>query len=201
VQTDLITRAEVYVSELLRNHLPVEISFHNLEHTRDVVEAACILSTAHGLPAESREILALAAWFHDTGLTSTYSGHETSSARIARDKLGEWGYAESQIEIVTRCILATRLPQEPQSLLESILCDADLFHLSVGQYWEKAELLKTENFAVHGEMPEEKWYLKNLNFLVRHTYLTPYGKQFLEPGKRENIYKNLKKLETLILTP
>ncbi|WP_204306740.1 hypothetical protein, partial [Klebsiella pneumoniae] len=73
----------------------------------------------------------LAAWFHDTGFSSGQAeGHEETSVQIATQFLQSRHTDEGIMQRVASCIRATKMPQSPVSLIEKILCDADLQHLA-----------------------------------------------------------------------
>ena len=59
-----------------------------------------------------------------------YQNHEYYSQVVARNFLGRKNWPPAEINRVTGCIAATKMPQKPTTLLEEILCDADLAHLA-----------------------------------------------------------------------
>ena len=63
------------------------------------------------------------------------------STKLATTFLQENGADAALIEKVTSCINATKMPQSPGSLIEQILCDADLAHLGTDEFSAKNELL------------------------------------------------------------
>jgi uncharacterized protein len=74
------------------------------------------------------EIVELAAWLHDIGsIVYGRENHHITSAKIAEEKLREWGYPEKKIEIVKKCILNHRgsCPGIKESKEEQIIADAD----------------------------------------------------------------------------
>ena len=76
----------------------------------------------------------LAAWFHDIGHLIKYKGHERESQKLAWNWLQRESYPSDKMKIILSCIAATQLPQTPKNLLEQVICDADLFHLSLEEY-------------------------------------------------------------------
>jgi predicted metal-dependent HD superfamily phosphohydrolase len=88
------------------------------------IGAACRLS------AEELEGVILAAWFHDAGYVEAIEGHEEKSVEIATSFLRENGYPQEKIARVAACIRATKMPQNPKTLMEQVLCDADISHLA-----------------------------------------------------------------------
>lgn len=189
----LISAAEQYVVSLFSQKIGKDLPYHSFAHTRDVVLHAELIAGNHELNEEDHAALILAAWFHDTGFASGLDKvHEEESQRIAADFLKQHKADQPLIDKVNGCIIATRMPQSPTSLIERILCDADLFHLGTKAFIEKNKLLRQEiNNFQDKKIGKKEWRHKNLEFLERHRYFTAYGKDVLEPVKR----RNLKELE------
>lgn len=180
----IVYRAGSHVVRLLRKQLPTDRVFHNVHHTINVVQGVVDIGRAEGVDPENMEILMLAAWFHDTGHVRTYAGHEEISVELARDWLRKQSYPEAKIEEVVRCINATTMPQQPTDLLERVICDADLYHLSFPTYDHYQALLREEWKLLLGiEMTDAEWDASNDGFLSRHRYWTDYGRERLE-GKK-----------------
>jgi hypothetical protein len=137
----------------------------------------------------------LAAWFHDTGYSSGQAmGHEAVSMELASKFLQEQRVDPSIINKVVGCINATRLPQNPHSLLEQIMCDADLYHLGTSDFKEKNKLLRAElNDFGNLDLSKKDWRKKNIDFLSRHTYFTSYAKENLDPLKQVYLQELSKK--------
>jgi len=77
------------------------------------------------------------------------------------------------------------LPQTPHTLIEQIICDADLFHLGTSDFKEKNKLLREElNDFGNMELSKKDWRKKNIEFLLKHTYFTSYAKEHLDPLKQ-----------------
>ena len=178
-------RAGRYVARLLITELPPDHLYHNLHHTIDVVQGVITIGRAEGVSARKAELLVLAAWFHDLGHVSRYTGHEAVSAQMAEDFLRSEHYSEDSIATVTACILATRMPQRPTNKLEEILCDADLIHLAHATYPQSQDLLREEwKQALGLKFSDADWGELNDKFLRSHHYFTHYGKTVLQ-GQKE----------------
>src|SRR5437879_3195121 len=122
-QTDIITKASDFVFDLFKARLPEHLVYHTYGHTQMVAETARKIGKGMRLGEEGIEVVMLAGWFHDTGYTELYRGHEEISIRIARYFLERNNYPEEKIELIAGCIAATRIPQQPQNLLEEIVAD------------------------------------------------------------------------------
>src|SRR6476620_916494 len=188
-QEQILSSARHYVTELFTHQLKPEFGFHNLDHTEGVAEACSVMADHYHLGDEDRFVLMIAAWFHDTGYTSGKAeGHEEVSVQIAIQFLEQHHVDDKLIQRVTSCIQATHMPQSPISLIEKILCDADLMHLSTGDFKALNQLLKQERENLIGQkIPKKDWRKNNIRFLMDHRYCTDYGQEVLEPQKALNL--------------
>lgn len=87
--TTMIKSVAAYCTDLLTSSKCKELPFHNLQHTKEVVQNAKYLCAAMDVDEEVTAILVIAAWFHDTGFSVTYKGHEDESKVIASRFLNE----------------------------------------------------------------------------------------------------------------
>ncbi|MEL6986598.1 MAG: HD domain-containing protein, partial [Bacteroidota bacterium] len=103
---DIIETSENYVFKLLDN-LSEDYSFHNTEHTRNVRNVSMELASAEGLSDGEKEVLELAALFHDVGYAEVYKGHEQAGAKMASSFLKELNIDQIKIDKVVALILST----------------------------------------------------------------------------------------------
>jgi predicted metal-dependent HD superfamily phosphohydrolase len=187
--SQLLAAARAYVTDIFQHKVNPEFVFHSLEHTEDVVEACSHMADYYQLHEEDRLVVLLAAWFHDTGYsTGQAEGHEEASVQIATQFLHSRNVDDTIVQRVTSCIQATRMPQSPVSLIEKILCDADLFHLSTEDFKARNQLLKQERENILGhKIDKTEWRKSNIQFLGSHKYFTDYGHEFLEAKKAGNL--------------
>ncbi len=179
--------AEQYVRELLEEGLTEDYQYHNLTHTVNVVEQCRLLAERLELSEEQKEILELAAWFHDTGYTQGYEEHEINGTKIAAVFLEEHGYSPETIEEVNRCILATVRDHQPQNLLEEIIRDADLSNLGRADYLALLNGLRHEWATFRDEnYKDKKWYNLNHKFVKKHRYYTSVGQEMYDPQRKKN---------------
>src|SRR6186713_3169868 len=185
-QFRILSAAQDFVSDLFINKVNKTIHFHTLQHTQEVVAGSETMADYYHLEDEDRFALLLAAWFHDTGYSGGHAaGHENLSIELAVKFLNEHKVNQTIIDKVIGCINATRLPQNPNSLIEQIICDADLFHLGTGDFKEKNKLLREElNDFGSMELSKKDWRKKNIEFLSKHNYFTSYAKENLDPLKQ-----------------
>ncbi|MEO6069320.1 MAG: HD domain-containing protein, partial [Chitinophagaceae bacterium] len=163
----ILSAARNYVTGLFKHQIKPEFVFHNMEHTEEVVEASSKMAEFFHLNDEDRLILLLAAWFHDTGYSiGEANGHEAESTKHATTFLTQNSVDETVIQRVGSAIAATKMPQSPVTLVEKILCDADLHHLATDDFKARSQLLKQERETMLGQkIPKKEWKKNNIDFL------------------------------------
>ncbi len=187
---DVLPEAAAFVYELLSQKLPDTLLFHSYQHTVDVVEVVLKIARKDDRPDEERDLVALAAWFHDTGFTETYEGHEEVSVRIATTFLRERGLPDKTIDRVADLIRSTHPDREPRDGAEALLHDADYAHLGRKKFFERAERLRREWERHLGRTySEREWTELQLRFLHSVSYLTDYGSKKYGKRKRKNAIK------------
>jgi predicted metal-dependent HD superfamily phosphohydrolase len=192
----LVEKAASTVRSLLQRDLPAWSVYHGLSHTIETVHTCKELALDSALDAGDLEILLIAAWFHDTGYLEGAEGHEDRSVARATEFLRSNGGGEATIAKVVSAILSTRMPQSPGSLIEEILCDADVSHVGREDFLAKSELLRKEMEGRLGRSYEDgDWYRFNLAFLEKHSFHTTQARARLGVRRRENITLMKGKLE------
>lgn len=177
-----------YVLARLASDLPPEVRYHTLEHTETIVVPAALRLAAQmcvqGIP---RILLQTGSYFHDVGFVEQPVGHEEAGARIAAQILPAYGYSEEQIDAVRGMIIATRLPQSPQNLLEQIVADADLDVLGRADFVEWNQKLREEIEAFGRVLSDEQWLTGQIRFLRDHRYFTAAAREWRDEGKQQNL--------------
>lgn len=189
-----IREARDYALRYIREHMPEQQYFHNQAHIEQVVRAVEQLSGAAGLDAPERSALLIAAWFHDLGYAQGAMNHEERSAELARQFLEDQDAPAAFIHEVEAAILATRMPQQPNSRLQALMADADLSHLGGSDYWYFIGLLREElKVAQHKVMSDEEWLDFEIDFMEKHRFHTTEAETLF--GRRK--LKHLKKLRKM----
>ncbi|HEU4575086.1 MAG TPA: Pycsar system effector family protein [Chitinophagaceae bacterium] len=198
--TPLLAEAQIYVTDLLHSKINKSLTFHNIEHTQDVVAASKQLADHYQLSSDDRLVLMLAAWFHDTGyIYGKMEGHEEESAEIAKEFLSTRNVSPHIIDAVVAAIRATKIPQSPTTLVEQMLCDADLAHLGNECFKRKNSLLRSEmSFFSGEEISKKKWRKINIEFLEKHRYFTDYALAHLQPVQDQHLAEIKKKHEAAV---
>ena len=161
--------ARQYALNRLQRELSPLVTYHSLAHTRDeVAPAADQFAALEGVIGEDLLLLRTAACYHDIGYVEQHHDHEEGSAHIGAKVLPGFGYSPAQIEVIAGIIRATRLPQEPHTLLEQIMADADLNVLGQADYVPCNAALREELAAFGFAITDAQWYGSQLQFIRDH---------------------------------
>jgi len=186
-RSNLLNETYEYCMDFLETSRCKSLPFHSIEHTRDVFNYVKTIADYEEIFGSDLEPILIAALFHDTGMAEIYVNHEDQSAVYALEYLKKHDYPEDKTKIVIDCILATKMPQNPKTITEKIICDADLYHLGIENYIFRNERLRAEwKQFFNIEYSEEEWYSLNVEFLEKQIFHTSYGKTVLENRKDLN---------------
>jgi len=194
----IIKQAETFVKDFFeKNHKPI-YTYHNLEHTENVVKHAKKIATIMEFSEEDMEILTLAAWFHDTGYFKGFIKHESISAEIAEDFLKKQDYPDEKIRQVICAISNTKIPYKTCDCpISKVLCDADLQHMASKNFMKSSDKLREERSAlIDHEFSIKAYWEETLIFLKKHSYRTDYGKKVMAKKKELNIQKVTEKVNS-----
>jgi HD superfamily phosphodiesterase len=187
--TAILQSAESYARSLFQQLHNEQLLYHNLQHTELVAASAAAIAAHYQLSEEDNFAVLAAAWFHDIGyLLGPPEQHEAAGAQKVAEFLLKQGVPEALVKKTEACILATRMPQQPQTLPEQIVCDADLFNLGMDDFREKTKLLRREKELLSGKaISGSEWRIATLKLLNEHEYFTAYARAMQQKGKEENI--------------
>ena len=193
----LLKDTENFVQAFFAENVPDKFVFHDFEHTVQTVAAARIIGEGFQLDEEQITLLQLATWFHDTGYSQGPENHEERSCNNA-DRFLRGKLSDANLEIVLGCIRATKVPQQPATALEQIICDADLSHLGMDIYWDRTGKLRQEFVLTRGQiMSEQEWVDFELNFMLTHEYHTVVAQEMFNKRKAKHIQVLLKQRRRL----
>ena len=173
----------------LEKGLPKYLKYHNARHTIDVIVEVEILGTGEGVTKDEMLILKTAALFHDVGHIVQSENHEEIGSKMAQEILPEFKYSEEQIETISRLILSTKYPPNPQSKLEKIICDADLDYLGRSDFIPVSNQLYKELQAQGNIMTTLEWNKLQIKFLENHEYFTETAYKLRNPNKLKQLEK------------
>lgn len=180
--------AKSFIIQELRQKLNAGYVYHSIGHTLDVCASAMRLADMEGVVAEERNLLEIAALFHDSGMLETYRDHEQASADMASRILPGFGFTLGDIEKINALIMATRLPQKASGRLEQIICDADLDYLGREDFFVHSMELQLEwnHFGIR-RTDLSSWLDIQIKFLGEHNYFTGSAVLLRNRKKAENL--------------
>ncbi len=195
----LVEKAESFVVNLLNEKLDNRFVYHGISHTMRVVEKSSELAVATNLNEKDKELLLVAAWFHDTGFTIHPENHEAESVKIAKDFLDKQEVDAIFVASVTSLIMSTKMDVVPETMLDKLLRDADCSHLGSKKYTEYSQLLHKETELINGvSIPESKWLLSNIDFLTNeHQFYSDVAVKKWEKQKSKNLAQLIKSVKKI----
>jgi len=171
--------------------LDPKLTYHCKEHTIDVLEQSERIGKEEGITGNDLWLLKVAALYHDTGFLRVYHNHEEMSCAIFLEHSIYFQFNEEEKEKIKGIIMATKIPQKPHTLLERIICDADLDYLGRKDFYTIGEELRKE-FLTYGIIHNnEEWDKLQLNFLKNHRYHTGSSQKQREAAKQKYIQQLL----------
>jgi uncharacterized protein len=184
---DVAAAAEFILSKLEKD-LPQNLYYHGVHHVLDVTWAAMSIASQESVTdPESLDLLKTAALYHDSGFMYTYENHEQEGCRVAHEILPVFGYSPGQIEAICGMIMATKIPQSPDTHLEEIICDADLDYLGRDDFKLIGDNLFRE-LNHQGKMPDiPTWNATQVRFLSAHEYRTEASRKNRESVKQKHL--------------
>ena len=199
MKSNIVQLTEAHVLKIFENDLPLDLDYHDLDHTMSVRETALTLGRHYDIGDVNMEAMELAALLHDTGYVRAYTGHEAVSAELAESFLSQHNYPPDQIHIVKELIDATKLVYEPKNLLQRIIKDSDLNNLGQSQYMKTIASLRHEMKTFLGQEYEDAAFMEmNLGFMDSHTYFTEKASELFDKKKAKNRKKVVRALANII---
>lgn len=191
-------QAVAHAFSRLQRELSPRLTYHSYWHTKEDVFIGCQrMAAIMGIGEEERRLLEVGAAFHDIGFVESHVDHERVGVTIAARALARFDYSAREIDLVSGMIMATRLPQSPQTVLEEILADADLDVLGRPDFFARNRCLWQELANLGKEIQLKQWYEGQLAFLEAHDYFTPAAKMLRDACKRQNIAALRERLQLL----
>lgn len=175
------------ILDKLEKELPTYLYYHNYKHTIDVVSQAELIGIGEGVNDQEMLLLKTAALFHDSGHTVGYDNHEQLGTEIVRKMLPNYKYTDEQIDKICTLIMATKLPPKPATLLERIMCDADLDYLGRSDFIPVSNTLFEELKAQNKITDLNSWNKIQVKFISEHQYFTETANRLREVNKQKQI--------------
>jgi predicted metal-dependent HD superfamily phosphohydrolase len=160
------------VMQRLRHDLNVKYLYHDGRHTEDVLRQAQEIAYREGVNTHEIALLKLAALYHDVGFLRQRENHEEVGVDIFLAEAAESDIPQSDKDLICRLIMVTKVPQQPKTLLESIICDADLDYLGRDDFPAISEFLYLEFKSCGVVNDRKRWNEIQLSFLEAHRFHT-----------------------------
>jgi len=192
-------RVYSFLISQLETGLPSYLTYHDAQHTKNVIAAAEHLAAAENVTGDDLILLKTGALFHDAGFLQSHEEHEELSCKLARKYLPEYDYSAAQIETVCTMILATRLPQSASDRLSRLLCDADLYYLGANDYPEYAEKLFKEFKKFGMVKTQTEWELRQAEFLSTHHFFTSTAIKERDATKQKHLNDVRRKIDEVLV--
>jgi class 3 adenylate cyclase/ligand-binding sensor domain-containing protein len=186
---------EEEILEKMEKGLPSDLFYHNVKHTIDVMTQVELIGKAEKISPEEMLILKTAALFHDTGHMVDYDNHEEEGVKIARRILPEYHYTPEQIAQIEKLIRVTEMPPKPNTLLEMIICDADLDYLGRPDFVPVAYNLYKELKVRNKIESFEEWKKVQIDFIKKHSYFTKTAQKLRDVNKKHQLEKIIKEMK------
>lgn len=196
---EILEQLRTHVTWLFQSKKDPRFLYHNLDHTEQVVENVVKISNHYKLSDHDFFIVCAAGWFHDIGYLYDSTQHELKGTELMTAFLKEKAVSEEVIEQIKGCIMATKMPQKPDGLLQQIVCDADLYHLGSNDFKQRNKLMRKEVQAFYEhKVDKEEWNEKTIQLFKSHHFHTDYGRQLLNEKKAANLKELERKLVTAV---
>ncbi|EMR03966.1 Pycsar system effector family protein [Cesiribacter andamanensis] len=184
----IVDKSRDFITDFFTRKLSNKYVYHNLNHTRQTVEACAEAADYYELPPAEQEVLLVAAWFHDAGYVTTYRGHEEESKTIASAFLQQEQYPADRQKEVMRLINSTKWEHEPTDLLEKILHDADRISIGKKSFARKAELLRIEwEVFLDKHYSPSEWNKLQQEYILNTHFYTDYFRKEYGDRREKNI--------------
>ncbi len=189
----LMSATEDYVTEAYNTAGKNQFPYHNLAHTQNVVTHAFEIAAHYEISEKEIAQLGVAAWFHDVGhLYTTPAEHEQKSVEMMKAFMENHHESADFVNEVADIIMATVSNNQPSSLLQQIIRDADSYHFGTKEFKDTNKQVKKE-YEIRG-LPIGDWDTQTLECLKQHRFFTSYCIEILDSGKEENMKKTEKRI-------
>ncbi len=186
--------AKAFILNELENNLSDQLYYHGVHHTLDVLQRTVELCHAEAIAPSHTTLLKTAALFHDSGFLIRSAEHEQLGCDIVCKHLPQFHYTTHEIDLICGMIRATKVPQNPQTHFEAILCDADLDYLGRDDFKRIGDTLFKELKTFNLLNTVEEWNKMQVAFLEKHAFFTNTNLVSRKAKKQ----KHLEKLKEIV---
>ena len=186
--TEILRETALYVKDYYANHYSEQYYFHHYTRTMNIVRNCDALAVSMDLGKQELKLAHLAAWFLELGYNQDYEDYQLISVELAREYFKTKDLEDGVFEKITECILSTRVPQQPVSVVSQLVCDASMYHLAERDAVQYADALRAEYDAVAGkEFTDEEWLNENIRIISNHFYFTSSARSLFQKRKDKTL--------------
>ena len=198
ITTELLRGTALYVKDYYNNHFTEQYYFHNYNRTMNIVRNCDALAVSMDLGKQELKLAHLAAWFLELGYCRDYLNYQAKSVVLAKEYFKTKDLEDGIIERIEECILSTRVPQQPVSLVSQLVCDASMYHLAERDALQNADALRAEYAAIaNNEYTDEEWLNENIKMINSHFYFTTVARDLFQKRKNKTLAAYQAKRELL----
>ena len=186
--TELLRDTALYVRDYYASHFNDQYSFHNYNRTISIVRNCDALGVSMNLGGQELKLAHLAAWFTELGFSEDHRNYQAKSVRLAREYFRTKKIDDGIFEKLEECILSTRVPQQPVSVISQLICDATMYHLAEKDSLQLSDALRAE-FAAVGqvEYSDEEWITEYIKMINNHFYFTGSARDLFQKRKEKTL--------------
>lgn len=198
ITTETLHETALFVKEYFTTEFSAAFCFHNYSRTVNIVRNCDAIGVAMKLKNEEQKYLHIAAWFLETGYAKNYEQPQKESVLNVTTYLTQKGIDSEIIKTIEEVILATRIPQQPLTLMAQIICDASMYHLAEKDIMNNVENLRQEIKTIQQkEYSIKDWLAKMITDINEHFYFTSEAKDLFEKKKQKHKAVLQKQLDEL----
>ena len=199
--TNIVKKCEDFVTAHFDKNIDSKFTYHSLAHTQRTVKNTLAFCEVNSISETDREIVVLAAWLHDCGISESYAEHEDKSMKIAKKYLEGQNYPAENLNRVIACINSTKPGTKQDNILEKILHDANFIHIGKKNYFKRnKELYKEHKNLSEKSLSNKEWLKTNIKFISENDFETDYARENFGDQRLINLSTLQESLERLKTT-
>ena len=186
--TELLRDTALYIRDYYAAHFNDQYTFHNYNRTVNIVRNCDALGVSMNLGGQELKLAHLAAWFTELGYSEDHRNYQSKSVKLAREFFRSKKLDDGIFEKLEECILSTRVPQQPVSVISQLICDATMYHLTEKDSLQQADALRAEYAAVAQiEYTDEEWINDYIKMINNHFYFTRSARDIFQKRKEKTL--------------
>jgi uncharacterized protein len=175
------------VFDILHSRLPSYLTYHTPDHTAYVIAQSEMISRHENVDDYTLFLIKTAALFHDIGFIEQNKDHEEKGCEICWKMLTRYKFTTEEIYQICGMIYATKIPQQPTTLSEKIVADADLEYLGTDLFSPISQGLFKEFQHFDPTLDIDGFNKIQIDFIRHHHYHTTFCLENREAKKQKNL--------------